>query len=379
MNISNTKELSSVERLRRTYEFGKIDRLFRRGFYFWPQTIERWKREGLPDNYEEINFFGFEEEPYFAESLIDLGWTGTPFCPEYKYEIIEENGNWRVVRDTCGTIKKLLKNRIVGYEGMPQYLKSCVENRQDWETDVKHRLLPETPERWKLFEKEKDQVQKDVLTGKKLYSANIIGGYMHLRNLLNPEKLLYVFYDDPLLIHDIMRNWLYLMVTCLCKVQDIVPIFRLFIAEDICYKTGPLISPTMIKSFLIPYYKELYETLRNRQKEKLFFEIDTDGSPHQIISVYREAGMTAMSPFEVAAGCDVVALGQQYPWLVMSGGIDKRVLAAGKEAIDREVERIIPAMVKRGGYYPTCDHGVPEDVSLENYMHYRKRVLELDH
>ena len=46
---------------------------------------------------------------------------------------------------------------------------------------------------------------------------------------------------------------------------------------------------------------------------------------------------------------------------------------------DRELERIIPAMVVRGGYYPTCDHGVPEDVSLENYLHYRKRVQELDH
>ena len=48
----------------------------------------------------------------------------------------------------------------------------------------------------------------------------------------------------------------------------------------------------------------------------------------------------------------------------MAGGIDKRVLAAGKDAIDDYLERIIPAMVERGGYIPTCDHGVPDDVSL---------------
>ncbi|AQQ71311.1 hypothetical protein SMSP2_01682 [Limihaloglobus sulfuriphilus] len=35
-------------------------------------------------------------------------------------------------------------------------------------------------------------------------------------------------------------------------------------------------------------------------------------------------------------------------------------------------------MVKRGGYIPTCDHGVPDNVSYENYMYYRKRMLELD-
>ncbi len=87
--------------------------------------------------------------------------------------------------------------------------------------------------------------------------------------------------------------------------------------------------------------------------------------------------MDAMSPFEVASGCDVVEIGREYPNLVMIGGIDKRQLAKGKDAIDRMVERILPAMRQRGGYVPTCDHGVPAEVSLENYMHYRKRCLEL--
>lgn len=261
---------------------------------------------------------------------------------------------------------------------MPQYLKGCVENRTDWENDVKHRLLPETPERRVFFEQKKNEVQKKVLGGEKLYTASIIGGYMHLRSLLEPTRLLYLFYDDPSLIHDIMKNWLYLMTTALCKIQNLFPFFRLFIGEDICFKTGPLISPAMIRTFLVPYYKELYQTLKNRQKEKLFFEVDTDGAAYTVIDVYREAGVTAVSPLEVAANCDVVKMGLQYPWLVMSGGIDKRILAAGKDAIDRELERIITPMVKRRGYFPTCDHGVPEDVSLDNYIHYRRRVSELD-
>ena len=87
--------------------------------------------------------------------------------------------------------------------------------------------------------------------------------------------------------------------------------------------------------------------------------------------------MDAMSPFEVASGCDVVALGKQYPELAMFGGIDKRILADSKEAIDREVERILPIMRERGGFIPTCDHGVPEEVPYENYLHYRKRCVEL--
>jgi hypothetical protein len=86
--------------------------------------------------------------------------------------------------------------------------------------------------------------------------------------------------------------------------------------------------------------------------------------------------MDVMSPFEVASGCDVVEVGRQYPDLVIAGGVDKRELAKGPVAIDRLVDRIFPVMQARGGYIPTCDHGVPEEVSYENYLHYRQRCLE---
>jgi hypothetical protein len=41
------------------------------------------------------------------------------------------------------------------------------------------------------------------------------------------------------------------------------------------------------------------------------------------------------------------------------------------------LERIIPFMREKGGYIPTCDHGVPSEVSYSNYLHYRRRCIEL--
>lgn len=86
--------------------------------------------------------------------------------------------------------------------------------------------------------------------------------------------------------------------------------------------------------------------------------------------------MKVMSPFEVASGCDVVAIGQRYPDLVISASIDERVLAQGPEAIDKHVEHVLPAMHARGGYIPTCDHGVPPEVSWQDYLHYRQRCVK---
>ncbi len=53
----------------------------------------------------------------------------------------------------------------------------------------------------------------------------------------------------------------------------------------------------------------------------------------------------------------------------MTGGFDKRILAAGKKEIERELERIRP-VVEEGGYIPTIDHGTPPDVYFANVCHY---------
>ena len=36
----------------------------------------------------------------------------------------------------------------------------------------------------------------------------------------------------------------------------------------------------------------------------------------------------------------------------------------------------MPAMRRRGGYIPTCDHGIPEETPFENYMLYRQLMQE---
>ncbi len=135
----------------------------------------------------------------------------------------------------------------------------------------------------------------------------------------------------------------------------------------------------MIEEFLFPYYKKLLENCKKRQLDKsrkLFIHLATDGYCVPVIPLYKNIGFNMFSPFEVASNCDVVEIGKQHPDIVIGGGIDKRILAQGREAIDEMVDRIFPAMKKRGGYIPTCDHGVPEEVSLENYLYYRKRALE---
>ena len=99
------------------------------------------------------------------------------------------------------------------------------------------------------------------------------------------------------------------------------------------YCAGPLISPKMFRQFMIPRYRRITDLARSRGIDTIF--VDSDGDVSQLIPLWLAAGVNGVYPMEVAAGMDVVALRRQYGKdLLMTGGIDKRVLAQDRRAID---------------------------------------------
>ncbi len=340
------------------------------GYY----CLDRWHREGLPEDADLNAFFGYDEPG--RVDLGALGWCEAGFEPLFEEKVLEDRGAYELVQDSCGRAVLCFKGRKSGF--MPEYVDHPVKDRASWEEKCLWRMDPQSPERRRKMEAYMPGVVAKAKQGL-FVGQNLVGGYMYLRSLIGPTELLYMFYDDPDLIRRCMEAWFTLADSVIAEHQKYVSLDEIFIGEDICYNGGPLISPDMIREFLFPYYRQLLENCRRRQIDKsrtLRFQVDTDGRATDVIDLYRELGMTFMSPFEVASGCDVVEIGKKYPGLLLSGGVDKRVLAEGKEAIDRMVDRIFPVMQARGGYLPTCDHGVPEEVPLENYLHFRKRCLE---
>ena len=366
--------MNIVEREITTYSFGSLDRLVRREWGFFSETEMNWRKQGWDGSEKQ---FCFDESPY-ADDLINLVGIYVPVVPAFKEEILYTSDGYTYYRTSAGGIEKFTSGMKLGDEIMPIYVKHAVESEKEWYDNIKHRLDPLTPERWSAYDQKCDEVSMKVSRTEKLYSARSIGGYMYLRALMGPENTLLAFYDSPDLVHDMMKTWLSLVKTCLLKIQKKVPFFKFFMGEDICYKNGMLISPAMIEEFLLPYYKDLIESLKNGQRQQMHVEVDSDGNLEQMIPLYGKIGFDSFIPFEAAAGNDVVKFAKQYPDLIISGGIDKRILAESKEAIKKEVERIIPFMLERGGFIPTCDHTVPSNVPYENYQYYRDLVTELD-
>ena len=348
--------------------------LFRREFGYY--CMRRWKEEGMSQDIPLEELFDYDQGA--SAYLGDLGWCEAAFQPTFGWELIEDRGEHQVVQDFAGRHVLVFKEQPESF--MPEYLDHPVKDMKSWVENVKWRLNPESPER-RADESEKMQTVRSQAQQGYMVTQHVAGGYMYLRSLIGPEETLYAVHDQPELIHDCMRTWFELADAVIARHQQHVTIHQIKFAEDICYNVGSLIGPDMIKEFLFPYYQQLIANVKSRQidpSRHLYVYIDTDGQAMSVIQLYQEGiGMDVMEPFEVASGCDVVEIGKQFPNLVMSGGIDKRVLAGSKADIDEMLERILPPMRARGGYTPTCDHGVPEEVSLDNYLHYRKRCVEL--
>jgi hypothetical protein len=341
------------------------------GFY----SLDAWKEQGMPEDVPQAELFGYDAPA--VHSLGQLGWCEAGFSPDFEVKLIEARGEHEVEQDHAGRRVLYFKGRRSGF--MPEYLDHPVKGMRTWQENVKWRMDPATPARYTDLDKRMADAKSRAAEGM-MITQNVIGGYMYLRSLIGPANVLYAFYDMPDVIHDCMTTWFELADAVSARHQQYVTIDKLFFGEDICYNHGPLISPDMMREFLLPYYQQLITNIKQRQIDRtrhLFFEIDTDGYANPTIPIYRELGMDVMSPFEVASGCDVVEVGKQYPDLVLRGGIDKRVLAAGRGAIDAHLEYIYPAMRARGGYIPTCDHGVPAEVPYQDYLYFRQRALEL--
>lgn len=366
--------------LRNNYNRVPNARIYRKEWGYY--SLERWINEGyipedttnttVKDIFRKMGLFDEEAR----HRLTDLGGIEAPFIPWFDVKVIEDLGEHELVQDNAGRKVLYFKGRRDGF--MPEYKDHPVKDFRTWESLCKWRLNPKDENRFKRIEKEKDYIIELQQQGH-IIAQIAVGGYMYLRSLIGPIELLYMFYDNPGLVHDCMKSWFDVADATMEYKQKYFNIDELMLLEDICYNKDSLISPGMIREFLFPYYSQLIENIKKRQIDKtkhLYFQLDTDGYAPAVLDLYGELGMDICSPFEVAAGCDVVEIGKTYPWLMLEGGIDKRIIAFGKPHIDRHLDMILPAMRKRGGYIPTCDHGVPMEVSFEDYLYFRERLSE---
>ena len=351
------------------------------GYY----SLEKWEADGkIPAGLDQWAPYGeWQQKNMYLQLdgniyIYGAGGCSAEFYPAFETKVLEDRGDKLLIQDSAGCSVLVFKNAPASF--MPEFVDHPVKDMATWKELCEWRLDPNTPQRYVDMDKRIAEAKKWAAKGY-MISQNVVGGYMYLRSLMGPVDLLYKFYDEPELIHACMRKWLEIADNAMAYNQKFLTIDEIRFQEDITYNKGPLISPDMIQEFLFPYYKQLFDNCRKRQLDptrKLYIQLDSDGFAESVIPLYQSVGFNVFSPFEVASGSDVVEIGKKFPDIVILGGIDKRKFSATREELDAYLDGILPVMKARGGYIPTCDHGVPEEANFENYVHFRKRVYDIN-
>ncbi len=321
----------------------------------WSSTINRWRKEGLPEDIPADEYFGFE--------TVGIGFdTG----PRFPVEVLEKNEKFILIRGSTGGIDRNLRD----YSSTPGIVDRPVKTKKDWEEKIKPRIYP-------------DYTRVDWVTAFNTYHRarsegkfiTVSGGwgYDTLQAYMRSEELLIAMVTDPDWVKDMVMTRAKLHVEMIKMLIDKgLKCDGAFFYNDMGYRNGLLFSP------------KTYRQTHKQADEMVFSFCHENGMPvllhscgcvKELIPDLIEVGLTCLQPLEVKAKMDLIELKREYgDSLAFMGGIDVRAMAnPDPRLIEEEISTKIPVAKEGGGYIYHSDHSVPNNVSFQQYC----RVIEL--
>jgi uroporphyrinogen decarboxylase len=344
-------------------------------FGYWVPTLRRWYAEGLeritgirpeltddgtvageclgvdwrnPNLDADVNrALGFDE-PIYRIPVNNL------FFPPFETKLLEDHEDWYRIVDADGQTVEISRRN-----GSRRHLAAAVQTLADYQKLKEERLQPNLaarlPPDWPAI-RQRLKARTFALE----FGGNQ-GFFNSPRRLLGFERLLTAFYDEPQLIKMMIDDVVDFLIALYDPLLSDVGGDCAMISEDMCYKSGCFVSPAMFREFMLPAYRKLTGFYRDHGIRTIL--VDCDGDVTGLLPLLIEGGVTGLHPFEVTAKCDVLAVREAFPHFLILGGIDKKAVAAGPDAIDRELERKVGPLFNAGSYVPFIDHTVPPDHS----------------
>lgn len=360
-------KMENRERFLSTMTYKKVDRVPVNLPGPWKDTLERWKKEGLPCEVADVHdYLGVNN---YKVKLINIsGQTG--LFPPFEEKVIEEDEKTKISIDRYGRTVRNFKD----HTSMPHWLEFPVKNKNDLKKILEERFNPDSineryPADWiKKIEDARGRGDSLILIDGGCY-------YWNLRSIAGIEVASYLFYDAPELVDELFERINFFCMEGIKRASNYIGIDLIGFGEDIAFKNGPFVSPAIFEKFILPRYKKIMDFAHSKGIYLTWY--DSDGDLRKFIPYYLSTGINCLSPCEVASGMDVVELRRKYGKdLRFTGGIDKREIAKGRREIDNEIRRV-KRIVKEGGYIPGIDHSVSADISFDNYRYYIEKLIEI--
>lgn len=316
---------------------------------FWPQTVERWKKEGLPQGVDLIDYFGMDHI------------SGISFDTTFRLEhrVLEDTPEYRIETDGYGKTLQVWKGDT---NSPPHQIDHFIKGKKEWD-ELKKKLIPSADripqnvrENYKNFRKRGDFVFLNPDEPCWFVLNRTMGFELSLPKML----------EEPDLIKDMIEtNTNFSLEMCKIFIQEGMKPDAIWIFSDLCYKNGMFFSPRIYRNLVMP---SIVRFKKFCVENGLFFIYHCDGYINEFLPMLIEVGVDAIQPLEARAGNDARIYKKQYGnKITFFGNIAAETLSSTKEKIKEEIESKISIAGEGGGYIFHSDHSVPPSVSLENY------------
>lgn len=352
-------------------------------FYFGgprASTFAAWRKQGL----------SAEQQAQWQQFVGEDGMTGIGKLdfgplPRFEERVLEERGNIRIWQDHWGVKRVDAVHQPTPGFATRRYLEFPVHDRASFAA-MRERFDPSTPERTRPTPGENDRPTCNP-DGYRVYQStadwrdrvdvcnradvpvcvSVPGLWWTARDWCGFEGLCALCADDPGLVCEMMNFWADFVIALLDEPLRAIRVDYVILNEDMAYNHAAMLSPAMMRRYMLPGYRRLRAFFRERGVSVV--AMDTDGHNSQVLDVFYPETIDGIVPMEIAANNDPRRYLSEHPGLFIMGGIDKRELKRDRASVRAEVVRRYRVAREFAGFIPTVDHGVPPDVPLRHFLY----------
>jgi uroporphyrinogen decarboxylase len=212
-----------------------------------------------------------------------------------------------------------------------------------------------------------EYISRNLPDGMGLMTCHAGGVFEHLSWIMSYEGLCLALKEDPALVGAVAGRLGALMTAFYEHLLDLDNLCAIFPGDDLGFKTGPLISPADLRTYILPWHKTFAAMAHDRGLpyflhscgnldsiiDDLIDDIRIDGK-HSF-----EDAILPVEDFQARHGGRIAVL----------GGLDVNILSAGSEDDVRQRTRILLDICgERGRYAVGSGNSIPSYVPVRNYL-----------
>ena len=190
--------------------------------------------------------------------------------------------------------------------------------------------------------------------------------FMGAWQLMGFENFCIYLSDDRQLIQDVINR---LAENQLCVLEILLQhecVGAIFMPDDLCYNSGPIVSPKVYKEFIYPWYRKIIDRCHAKN---IPIGLHSDGDLTLLLPDLVDCGFDCIHPFEPPMN-DIVAV--KHAWgdrIAVAGNIDlKGALSSGSpEDVVEEVKEKASKLAPNGGWLLGSSNSIPDFVPIENF------------